>query len=161
MTTALIPGSFDPLHLGHLDVIEVASRLFDTVVVAAVRNPGKGEPLFTLDERKAMIAEATAHLDNVEIESASGLTVDLARTLGADCIVKGIRGASDFDREVQMAQMNVAVSTVPTVFVPCATTTSFIASSLVKEIARFGGGARVAELVPAAVGARLTEKFAG
>lgn len=159
MRTALIPGSFDPLHNGHLEFIEPAARLFDRVVVAAIRNPGKGEPLFTLEERQTMMKESLAHLPNVEVASMSRLTVDVAREVGADCIVKGLRAASDFEYELQQAQMNEAISGIETWFVPCASTSSFIASSLIRQIAQFGGAHRVASMVPEAVAKGLAEKF--
>jgi pantetheine-phosphate adenylyltransferase len=157
--TALIPGSFDPLHNGHLEVIETASRLFDSVIVAAIRNPQKTKQMFDLEERREMIAESTAHLDNVKIESFSSLVVDLARRVGADVLVKGLRVSTDFEYELQQAQMNQAISGIETVFVPCASSTSFIASSLVRDIARFGGAARVSSFVPEPVHRRLLVKY--
>ena len=161
MKTALFPGSFDPLHNGHLEIIETASGLFDSVVVAAMSNPQKGEPLFSLAERQAMIEESVAHLENVRTAFFTSLVVDLAREVGADVIVKGLRVASDFEYELQLAQMNEAISGVVTVFLPCASSRSFIASSLVREIARFGGAERVSSMVPPPVAKRLVEKFAG
>lgn len=157
MALVLYPGSFDPIHNGHLEIIETASRLFDGVIVAAMRNPQKGEPLFNLDEREAMLRESVAHLDNVEVTMFSSLVVDLARDAGADFIVKGLRAVSDFESELQMAQMNHKVSGVDTLFIPSASAHSFLASKLIREIARFGGD--VTAMVPAAVAERLQEKY--
>ena len=160
MQIALYPGSFDPFHNGHLEIVESAAAHFDRLVVAAVRNPQKGEPLFDLVERQEMIEESVAHLANVEIAVFSSLVVDLARDLGADVIVRGLRMASDFEHELQMAQMNEAISGIVTVFLSCASSHSFIASSLVREIARFGGGDRIDSMVPAPVAKRLADRFA-
>ena len=154
------PGSFDPFHNGHLEVVSRAARIFDSVVVAAMRNPGK-EPLFSLHERQEMIEESVAHLPNVSVvlNTKAQLMVDLARDIGADVIVKGLRVASDFEFELQMAQMNEAISGIQTVFVPCASSQSFLSSSLIRDIARLGSAARVEEMVPDAVARRLKEKF--
>jgi pantetheine-phosphate adenylyltransferase len=156
VTRVLYPGSFDPIHNGHVEVIETASRLFDDVVVAAMRNPQKGEPLFTLKEREAMLHESVAHLENVRVTMFSSLVVDLARELGADFIVKGLRAVSDFENELQMAQMNHKISGVDTLFIPCASGNSFLASRLIREIAKFGGD--VSGMVPVPVAKRLEEK---
>ncbi|HWE69012.1 MAG TPA: pantetheine-phosphate adenylyltransferase [Acidimicrobiales bacterium] len=158
MTIALIPGSFDPVHNGHLEVIERASRLFDEVIVAALRNPQKSQPLFDLDERKEMLEEALAHMDNVRIVSVSTLLVNVAEDVGASAIVKGLRAVSDFDNELQMAQMNRKLSGVETLFIASSSEHSFIASRLLREVARFGGD--VTAFVPKVVAVRLQEKFA-
>jgi pantetheine-phosphate adenylyltransferase len=157
MTRVLYPGSFDPIHNGHLEIIETAARLFDEVVVASMRNPQKGEPLFSLDERQSMLHDAVAHVDNVSVTMFSSLVVDLAREMDADFIVKGLRAVSDFESELQMAQMNHAVSGVDTLFIPSASSHSFLASKLIREIARFGGD--VSTMVPPAVAKRLQEKY--
>lgn len=157
MSRVLYPGSFDPIHNGHLEIIETAAKLFDEVVVAAVRNPQKAEPLFSLDDRKAMLKECLAHLPNVSITMFSSLVVDLAKEVGADFIIKGLRAVSDFESELQQAQMNHAVSGVHTVFIPAATTNSFIASKWIRDFARFGGD--VSSTVPPPVQKRLLEKY--
>jgi pantetheine-phosphate adenylyltransferase len=156
VTIVLYPGSFDPIHNGHVEVIEVASRMFSEVVVAAVRNPQKGEPLFSLAEREAMITESTAHLPNIRVTHFSSLVVDLAKEVGADFIVKGLRAVSDFESELQQAHMNHAISGVHTAFLPSATSHSFVASKLLREIARFGGD--VSSMVPPPVAKRLAER---
>jgi pantetheine-phosphate adenylyltransferase len=157
VSRVLYPGSFDPIHNGHVEIIETASRLFDEVVVAAMRNPQKGEPLFTFEERHAMLTESLAHVDNVTITMFSSLVVDLAREVRADFIIKGLRAVSDFESELQQAQMNHAVAGVDTVFIPTATTNSFIASKWIREISRFGGD--VSSTVPPPVAKRLHEKY--
>ena len=160
MRTALCPGSFDPLHNGHIDIFETAARLYDRVVVATIRNPGKGEPLFTLEERKELIKEALGHLDNIEVVSMTKLTVDVARDVGADVIVKGLRDGTDFASEMQQAQMNKAISGMQTVFLPCGPESSFIAATLIRQIAMFGGADRLDSMVPKNVADRLHEKYA-
>lgn len=157
MPKALIPGSFDPVTFGHVDVIERTARLFDHVLVATVGNPGKAPALFSLAERGAMLAEVTAHLANVEIGAFEGLLVDYALAQGVDAIVKGLRAVSDFDFELQMAQVNERMSGIATVFFPTAPEHSFLSSSLVREVARFGGD--VSAMVPAPVAQRLKERF--
>ena len=158
MRIALIPGSFDPVHNGHLEVIERASRLFDEVVVAALRNPQKSEALFDDDERRDMLEETVTHLANVRIVSMSTLVVNVAQEVGASAIVKGLRAVSDFENELQMAQMNKQLSGVETLFIPTSSAHSFIASRLLREVARFGGD--VTSFVPKSVAQRLEEKFA-
>lgn len=153
MTTVLVPGSFDPIHLGHLDVIEQAVALFGDVVVATMYNPAKPSGAFTLDERQAMIAESTAHLSGVRVEAHGGLVVDAARATGADFIVKGLRTAGDFEVELQMALTNESVSGVRTVFLPTAARYGFVSSRFIREIAQYGGA--VDHLVPEPVARRL------
>ena len=158
MRIALIPGSFDPVHNGHLEVIERASRLFDEVVVAALRNPQKSAALFDDDERREMLEETVTHLANVRIVAMSTLVVDVAQEVGATAIVKGLRAVSDFENELQMAQMNKQLSGVETLFIPTSSQHSFIASRLLREVARFGSD--VTAFVPKTVAQRLEEKFA-
>lgn len=159
MTTVLYPGSFDPIHNGHVEIVETAARLFDRVVVATVRNPQKGEPLFSLEDRQGLIREAVAHLDNVEVTMFSSLVVDLARDVGASFIVKGLRAVSDFESELQMAQMNRRISGVDTLFIPTTSGNSFLASRLIREVARFGGN--IDSMVPTCVAGLLKERRAG
>lgn len=157
MTRVLYPGSFDPIHFGHLEIIETVAQLFDEVVVAAMRNPQKGDGMFGLDEREQMIKEVCAHLPNVSVTMFSSLVVHLARDIEADFIVKGLRAVSDFENELQMAQMNQAVAGVQTVFIPSASRRSFLASKLIREVARFGGD--VSSMVPEPVRARMMAQF--
>ena len=154
---ALIPGSFDPVHNGHLEVIERSARLFDEVVVATLRNPQKSEALFDLGERQEMLEKSLDHLDNVRIVSLSTLVVNVAHDVGASVIVKGLRAVTDFENELQMAQMNKELSDVETLFLPASSAYSFISSRLLREVARFGGD--VTAFVPKVVAARLQEKF--
>lgn len=158
VTKVLYPGSFDPIHNGHVELIDTAAHLFDEVVVAVIRNPQKGHGLFDLEERQAMISESLPHLENVTITSQSTLTVELARKVDADFIIKGLRAVSDFESELQQAQMNLAISGVHTVLIPSATTHSFVASKWIREIAKFGGD--VSSLVPKPVAKRLAERYA-
>jgi pantetheine-phosphate adenylyltransferase len=155
--TALCPGTFDPVTNGHVDIVQRAAALFDRVVVAVVENPGK-EPLFSVAERVEMLREALSGLGNVEVESFSGLLVDHARSRGVGVIVKGLRAVSDFDYELQMAQMNRHLGEVETCFVPTSPRWSYLSSSLVKEVAGYGGD--VSGLVPDHVLSRLKEKMA-
>jgi len=159
VSTALCPGSFDPVTLGHIDIIERSSRHFEQVVVAVIRNPQKTQSLFTLEERQEMLAECTAHLPNLRIEFFKGLLVDFAREHGADAIVKGLRAVSDFDYELQMAQMNQRLSGIDTFFLSTSPNYSFLSSSLVREVARYGGD--VTSMVPPVVAQRLKDRFHG
>ena len=157
MATALCPGSFDPVTNGHLDIIERTARHFDDVIVAVIRNPQKTQSLFTLEERQAMLAEEIAHLENVRIEFFKGLLVEFARDHGAESIVKGLRAVSDFDYELQMAQMNQRLTGIDTFFLSTSPQYSFLSSSLVKEVAKYGGD--VSGMVPPLVNERLVELF--
>ena len=153
---AVFPGSFDPLTNGHVDVIERACRLFDRVVVAVLVNSGK-TPLFSLDERVAIIRDAFAGQDSVEVETFDGLLVEFARRRKAVAVVRGLRRAADFDYEVQMTDMNRHLDAdIETVFLVPSPQVAFISSTLVKEIAALGGP--VDGLVPAAVLARLMRR---
>ncbi|CAN5888738.1 pantetheine-phosphate adenylyltransferase [soil metagenome] len=154
MTAALCPGSFDPPTNGHIDMIERSLEIFERVVVAVVDNPSK-EPMFGVAERMAMIGEGFA--DRLEVASFDGLLVDFARERGVDTIVKGIRAVSDFDYELQMAQMNRSLSGVETVFLPTNPEWSFLSSSLVREVAKLGGAYR--GLVPRHVADALEERL--
>jgi pantetheine-phosphate adenylyltransferase len=155
--TALCPGTYDPVTNGHVDIVRRAAQRFDRVVMAVIENPAKA-PLFGVGERVEMLREAVTDLDNVEVASFSGLLVDYARARGAGVIVKGLRAVSDFDYELQMAQMNRHLAEVETFFVPTSAKWSYLSSSLVKEVARYGGD--VSGLVPEHVVRRLKEKMA-
>ena len=154
---AVYPGMFDPMHNGHLDLIERSLRIFDELIVAVVANPSK-QPLFDVKERLEMIDEATAGMGRMRITSFDGLLIDLAHREQADCIVRGIRAVSDFEYEFQMALMNRKLSsTVETVFLMPHEKYTYISSRLIKEVASFGTS--VTGLVPPIVEKRLTEKF--
>jgi pantetheine-phosphate adenylyltransferase len=153
---ALCPGTFDPVTNGHLDIIQRAARCFDDVLVAVLENPGK-QPLFGVEERVAMLKEGVADIDRVTVEAFSGLLVDFARARGAKVVVKGLRAVTDFDFEMQMAQMNSRMAGVETFFVATSPQWSYLSSSLIKEVVRFGGD--VTGLVPPFVQARLEDKL--
>jgi pantetheine-phosphate adenylyltransferase len=158
MSGAVVPGSFDPVTNGHVDVFERACAQFDQVVVAVLVNPNKAGT-FTPDERIAMIVESTSHLPNLRAEAGSGLVVDFVKSRGLTAIVKGLRTGTDFEYELQMAQMNKHIAGVDTFFVATTPRYSFVSSSLAKEVAALGGD--VSELLPAAVNARLQAKLSG
>lgn len=154
MTSIVCPGSFDPVTLGHLDVIRRAADRFDTVVVACLRNAGKS-PMFDIDARLEMLTGLTDQWDNVEVASFDGLLVELCRSLGVRLIVKGLRAVSDFEYELQMAQMNAHIGDVETLFMPASPAYSYLSSSLVKEVARLGGD--ISGLVPELVAERMAQ----
>jgi len=158
MKRAVCPGSFDPMTYGHLDIIERAAKQFDEVVVAVLVNRTKAS-LFTVDERIAMIRQTTQHLTNVRADSWSGLLVDYCRDNGIDCIVKGLRAVSDFDYELQMAQVNLSQSGVETMFMATSPDHSFLSSSLVKELAYYGGD--VSKMVPPEINTALKSRVNG
>jgi pantetheine-phosphate adenylyltransferase len=143
---AIYPGSFDPITLGHLDIIERGCKLFGSVIVAVLSNPSK-QPLFSVDRRVEQIRKCTQHLINVEVDSFMGLTVDYAKMRGAGVLLRGLRVLSDFEKELQMAHTNQTLwDGIETVFLATTREYSFLSSSIVKEIAKFGGN--VTHLVP-------------
>jgi pantetheine-phosphate adenylyltransferase len=154
---AVYPGSFDPVTYGHLDIIQRAAKHFDHVIVAVLNNEKKN-PLFTVEERKVLLREVTAHLPNVEVDSFSELLINYMRTKNAQVIVRGLRAVSDFEYELQMASTNQKLDgNVETFFMMTNPTYSYLSSSIVKEIARFQGA--VSDLVPAVVEQALREKY--
>lgn len=158
MRKAVCPGSFDPVTLGHLDIIGRSADLYDEVVVAVGMNASK-KRMFTFEERTEMLREATAKWSNVSVDSFDGLIVDFCKAHGIQVIVKGLRAISDFDYELQMAQMNHGLQGVETMFMTTNPLYSFLSSSLVKEVATYGGD--VSGLVPAPVHARLLDRVRG
>lgn len=154
--TAVCPGSFDPVTYGHVDVIERAASRFDRLVVGCTRNLGKSG-LFDVAERVELLEAVTGHLDNIEIAPFEGLLVDFCRERGVRLVVKGLRAVSDFEYELQMAQMNSRIGDVETLFLSTSPVYSFLSSSLVKEVARLGGD--VTDFVPPVVAERLRERL--
>ncbi len=146
-TIAIYPGSFDPITLGHLDIITRGSNMFDSVIVAVLSNPSK-QPLFSVEKRIEQIKQCTINLSNVEVDSFAGLTVEYAKMNGAKILLRGLRVLSDFEKELQMAHTNKTLSEdIETIFLATAKEYSFLSSSVVKEIAQFGG--EISHLVPA------------
>ncbi len=156
MIRVVCPGSFDPVTNGHLDIISRSARLHDEVIVAVLRNPAKSS-LFTADERVELLREVTKELANVTVAKFNGLIVDFCRANQVSAIVKGLRAVTDFDYEMQMAQMNYNQAGVETLFMTTNPLYAFLSSSLVKEFANYGGD--VASLVPEPVLRRLTERL--
>ena len=157
MRIACCPGTYDPVTNGHLDIVARAAHVFDSVIVAVLVNPGK-QPLFTVEERIALLKEASADIPNIEVDSFEGLLVDFARHHGVTAIVRGLRAVSDLEYELQMAQMNYRLAGVETMFMSTNPSYSYLSSSLVKDVALNGGD--VSGLVPDPVAARLRERAA-
>lgn len=155
MTKACCPGSFDPVTNGHVDIIERAAALFDEVVVAVVENPSK-TPLFTIDERTELLQDVTSHLDGIKVASFRGLLVDFCHQQGAEVIVKGLRALTDFDYEMQQAQMNQKMG-IDTAFMVTSPEYSYLSSSLMKEVVSLGG--EIDGLLPPRVMERLKGKL--
>ena len=158
MKRAVCPGSFDPITFGHLDIIERASGQFDEVIVAVLENRTKAS-LFTVEERMEMIRKTTSKFSNVKVDSWHGLLVDFCKENSIQAIVKGLRAVTDFDYELQMAQVNLQGSGVETMFMATAPSHSFLSSSIVKELAHFGG--EVSSMVPSIVNDALKARVAG
>jgi pantetheine-phosphate adenylyltransferase len=160
MSTVLYPGSFDPFHLGHLDVVAQATELFGEVVVAIMHNPDKPSGLLSTTERIRTIAATCAHLPGVRVDAFAGLAVDAARSVGALCIVKGLRTPGDFEIEQQMAHTNFAVAGVRTVYVPCQPGLSHVSSRFIRDIAQHGGdvSSMVTLVVAEAMSVAFTER---
>ena len=152
MTKAMYPGSFDPLHLGHLNIVEIASSIFDEVVVVTMQNPEK-KSFLSLEAREDLLKSSFSHLPNVSTANSSGLVVNAATDLGATVIVKGLRSTGDFEIEMQMAQTNKTVAGVETIFIPSEPAHSHISSRFIREIATLGGD--VSALVPESVASLL------
>jgi pantetheine-phosphate adenylyltransferase len=158
LITAICPGSYDPVTLGHVDVVTRAARIFDRIVIGVVANPRHKQPMFPVEERVDFLRQALGHLDNVEVDVFKELVVEFARRWDAKVIIKGLRVLSDFEWEFQMNHLNrVLAPDIETVYVMASPEVSFVSSSGVKEIAHFGG--KVDELVPEAVARRIRELF--
>ncbi len=159
MKKAIYPGSFDPVTLGHIDVIERASKLFDHLIIAVLGNSAK-TPLFSTEERVKMLQEVTKHIPNVEVESFGGLTVDFAKTHKATAMVRGLRAVTDFEYELQIAQLNHVINPeIDTVFLVTDLKYAYLSSSSVKEVAAYGGD--ISQFVTPLVEAEVKKKFEG
>ncbi len=157
MSTVLYPGSFDPIHNGHVDVVAQAAELFGNVVVAVMHNPDKPSGLLSTSERVRIARESLAHIPGVTVEAFTGLAVDAASSVNALCIVKGLRTPGDFEIEQQMAHTNFSVSGIRTVYVPCQPGLSHVSSRFIRDIAQHGGD--ISSMVPAPVAAALAAAF--
>ena len=159
MKKAIYPGSFDPVTLGHLDVIERASKLFDHLIIGVLNNSAK-TPLFSIEERVNMIKEATKDIPNVEVKSFGGLTVDFAKECGANAVVRGLRAVTDFEYELQIAQLNHVINPeIDTVFLTTSLQYAYLSSSSTKEVAAYGGD--ISQFVTPFVEAEVKKKFEG
>ena len=159
MTKAIYPGSFDPVTLGHIDVIERASKLFDHLIIGVLGNSAKS-PLFTTEERIEMLKEVTKHIDNVEVKSFGGLTVDFTEKCDATVMVRGLRAVTDFEYELQIAQLNrVLNENIDTVFLITDLKYAYLSSSSVKEVASYGGD--ISQFVTPHVEEKIKAKYEG
>ncbi len=159
MKKAIYPGSFDPVTLGHIDVIERASKLFDNLIIGVLNNSAK-TPLFSIEERVKMLEDVTKHIDNVEIKSFGGLTVDFAKECGANAVVRGLRAVTDFEYELQIAQLNRVINPeIDTVFLTTDLKYAYLSSSSVKEVAAYGGD--ISQFVTPLVETEVKKKFEG
>ena len=159
MKKAIYPGSFDPVTLGHIDVIERASKLFDHLIIAVLGNSAK-TPLFSTEERVNMLKEVTKHIPNVEVKSFGGLTVDFAKAHGANAMVRGLRAVTDFEYELQIAQLNHVINPeIDTVFLTTDLKYAYLSSSSVKEVAAYGGD--ISQFVTSHVEAEVKKKYEG
>lgn len=159
MNTVVYPGTFDPITNGHTDLVSRASRLFDTVIVAVADSPKK-KPLFTLEERVALVEAATSHLPNIKVTGFSNLLAEFVLEQGANILLRGLRAVSDFEYEFQLADMNRKLAPeVESIFLTPANHLSYISSTLIREIASLGGD--ITEFVPEPVAKALSQKFAG
>ena len=159
MRTAVYPGSFDPVTLGHLDIIERSSKIVDKLVVGVLQNSAKN-PLFSVEERVTMLKEVTAHLSNVQVVSFDGLLVDFARQSHAAVVVRGLRAITDFESELQMSQTNrIMCPGLDTIFLTTDLKYAYLSSSIVREVAQYGGD--ISSFVPATIAERVLGKFNG
>ena len=157
MKRAIYPGSFDPVTYGHIDIIERSSKLVDELVVAVLNNSAKNA-LFSIDERVSMIKSEVAHLPNVRVDCFDGLTVDFAKMIKADMIVRGLRAVTDFDYEIQIAQTNYAINPdLDTIFLTTSVKYSYVSSTIVKEVAKYGGD--ISKFVPSSIKEAVLKKF--
>ena len=154
---AVCPGSFDPITNGHLDIIQRGAKVFDELYIVLLNNSSK-HPLFTVDERVALIKEVTSHIPNVKVDTSQGLLVDYAKRVNADAIIRGLRAVSDFEYEMQITSMNKVLDDyLETFFIMSKNQYSFLSSSIVKEVAKYNGD--VSELVPPLVNEALKKKY--